>query len=655
MTRSRLIVVALALLSLALAAPAGPLAAQGVAGTPIQVTKLASTGRFNAVGEGINSAGRSGIRRRIHGQPRSNILAPSAQLADAPVNRALSGRTDTPPPPPALGPPVVPALPIVGANPGLTNSFQGINALDRASVNSGFVSEPPDQGLCVGNGFVLETINGAMQVRNQAGTPLSGVTDLNTFYGFPLEVALPSFTFGPFLTDPTCYYDPDTQRWFHLILTLETNPVSGGFTGRNFLDLAVSATNSPLGTWNIYRIPAHNNGADGTPNHACSLGFCLGDFPHIGADRYGFYITTNEYSFFGPEFTTAQMYAISKRALATGAAGVNVFLFDRLTAVGKPGFTIRPAQAPSAQYAAVMNGTQFFLSSTAAEEAGNATGFDRKLILWAMTNTRSLEVGTPALRLANQAVETQVYGTPPPAQQKAGPAPMLECLNDATTVTPFGTGCWTNLLSLEPPHNQTIQSLDSIDTRVQQVAYSAGLLWGALGTVVNVGGELRSGIAYFIIQPSFSGTVLVGRPVRQGYVAVAGNNVLIPATAVLPSGKGLIAFTLTGPNHFPSAAYAPLSLAGVTEVHVAAAGAGPQDGFAGYNLGTGPGRPRWGDYGGVAVDGNDIWFASEYIAQTCTLAQYLAAPLGQCGGTRDAFGNWSTRVSRWTPAGIADR
>jgi hypothetical protein len=33
-------------------------------------------------------------------------------------------------------------------------------------------------------------------------------------------------------------------------------------------------------------------------------------------DANGFFLTTNEYSFFGPEFNSAQIYAFSKRALA---------------------------------------------------------------------------------------------------------------------------------------------------------------------------------------------------------------------------------------------------------------------------------------------------------------------------------------------------
>jgi len=82
-------------------------------------------------------------------------------------------------------------------------------------------------------------------------------------------------------------------------------------------------------------------------------------------------------------------------------------------------------------------------------------------------------------------------------------------------------------------------------------------------------------------------------------------------------------------------------------VHIAAAGVGPWDGFTGYpSFGSGP---RWGDYGAAVADGNSIWLASEYIAQTCTFAQYLATPLGQCGGTRGSLGNWSTRITQLVP------
>ena len=70
-----------------------------------------------------------------------------------------------------------------------------------------------------------------------------------------------------------------------------------------------------------------DDGTSGTPIHPnCP---CIGDYPHIGADAHGFYVTTNEYPFFAPgEFNGAQIYAFDKRALARGAPDVYVTQFD---------------------------------------------------------------------------------------------------------------------------------------------------------------------------------------------------------------------------------------------------------------------------------------------------------------------------------------
>ena len=61
-------------------------------------------------------------------------------------------------------------------------------------------------------------------------------------------------------------------------------------------------------------------------------------------------------------------------------------------------------------------------------------------------------------------------------------------------------------------------------------------------------------------------------------------------------------------------------------------------------------RTRWGDYGVAVTDGNNIWIASEYIAQTCDLDTYLSGgPIGSCGGTRTSLANWATLISKVTP------
>ena len=178
---------------------------------------------------------------------------------------------------------------------------------------------------------------------------------------------------------------------------------------------------------------------------------------------------------------------------------------------------------------------------------------------------------------------------------------------------------------------------------MQQVTYAGGELWGALDTAVNVGGQDRAGIAFYVINPNSRKLFL------QGQAGIANTDLTYPAVGVTQSGRGVIAFTLTGDHDYPSAAFSGLDAkAGMGNVQVAAPGAGSWDGFTSYVI-FGSGRPRWGDYGAAAVDGSNIWVASEYVAQTCTYSEYLVVPRGQCSGTRGALSNWSTHISKVTP------
>ncbi|MDQ6923679.1 MAG: hypothetical protein M3Z74_05855, partial [Pseudomonadota bacterium] len=132
--------------------------------------------------------------------------------------------------------------------------------------------------------------------------------DLNSFYGYAPAINRRTGVRGPFITDPTCLYDAATQRFFVVVLTLETRP-NGSLTFVNHLDIAVSQTSNPTGHWNIYR---HDVTNDGTNAGGVNAGPYLGDYPHIGADAYGFYITTNAYPWLHNGFGGAQIYAFSK-------------------------------------------------------------------------------------------------------------------------------------------------------------------------------------------------------------------------------------------------------------------------------------------------------------------------------------------------------
>jgi hypothetical protein len=182
---------------------------------------------------------------------------------------------------------------------------------------------------------------------------------------------------------------------------------------------------------------------------------------------------------------------------------------------------------------------------------------------------------------------------------------------------------------------------------MQQVVFANGKLWGALDTALTLNGVNKAGIEWFIVKPSAGGT---GKVALQGYLGLANNNLTYPAIGVTASGRGVMAFTVVGADYYPSAGYASIDAkVGVGDVHIAKAGLGPDDGFTSYKFYVGdPPRTRWGDYGGAVADGNTMWIASEYIGQTCTLAQYESPPFGSCGGTRTTLGNWDTRISELT-------
>jgi len=558
---------------------------------------------------------------------------------------------------------------VAGSNPKLALSFDGLNHFDQRTANGGnqWSLEPPDQGLCVGNGYVVETVNSVIQVWDTDGNPLTGAGDLNTFFGYPAAINRTTFEFGPDVIDPQCYYDPDYNRFIVDVTTLYHVGTTGDYSGKNSIDVAVSNTGDPTGTWTVYHVPAQNDGTDGTPDHGCTLdgvnpGPCFQDYPHIGGDAYGVYITTNEYDLFGPSYNAAQIFAFSKAQLAAHPATIDVTLVENLNVDGSPGFTVWPAISPDGQYATDKHGhgVEYFLSTIAGDgsETGNPTGTARRLGLWALTNTQSLDSASPALGITSRLINSQTYVFPPTADQKPGDIPLGECLNDTSDLFGPGLGCWWIFLDPPPDWQPEVESQpDSLDSRMQQTWYVNGMLWGASGTAVRVGGELKAGVAWFAVEPKINGADKVeGKVKKQGYLALANNNLTMPAIAMGANGKGAIAFTVLGEDYYPSAGYVTINSNGsVGPIHIAAEGVGPDDGFTSYKAFVGdPPRTRWGDYGAAVTDGNNIWLASEYIAQTCDFNEYFYEDLFgptwlTCGGTRTSLANWATRISKLSP------
>lgn len=570
-------------------------------------------------------------------------------------------------------------------------TFEGLNHRDNRLANGGnqFSSEPPDQALCVGPEHVLESVNTVLRAYTKDGAPAGPVVSLNELFGYAPAIDRATGTFGAFITDPVCHFDAETGRYFLVVLTLDQDPVTGGFTGKDRLDIAVTATSDPTGTWFRYKLPVQNDGTEGTPNHHCDAGpgdpdqtspsGCIGDYPHIGADANGFFITTNEYSFFGDgsnggaAYTGSQIYVASKRALAAGGTTPQIVSFENPMLGRFRSFTVIPSIAAPGENLQANNGTELLMSSTLGDgsETGNTAPSENRIGVWAITNTASLDSGTPNLSLSNKLIVADRYSLPPKATQKDGPTPLRDCLNDRTDFFGPGLGCWALFLDAAPAALEPLNVLDSSDTRMGQVTYSHGQLWGALGTAVRVGdrghrwgaatavsidsndgkgneGSVRAGVLWMNVDVRVTRGRLFAHTNDTGYLGNADNDLIYPAIGLTASGKTVLGMTVTGSDHFPSAGYAVLSDSGQESptVKIISEGVGPHDGFTGYESLAGPAASaRWGDYGATAVDGDTLWVANESIEQSCALDQYLTDPIGSCNATRTALANWSTRVS----------
>lgn len=532
--------------------------------------------------------------------------------------------------------PTVTPTPIVSnSTPNQLKAWEGLNEYDNG-VYAGFSLEPPDQGLCAGNGHVLELINDVVQVYSASGTPEHAPVYLNDFFQEPAY---------QFTTDPSCVYDAGINRFFATQLTLEVDPNSGNLTGNDWLDIAVSKTGNPLGGYNYYRIYVTDDGSNGTPSHSgCP---CIGDYPHLGTDRNGLYLTTNEYPFssaggeFGNNFNGAQLYALSKHALATGQSNPQVFDFQNLRVPSSNGptyvgFTLWPAQSAGKAYDHRFGGTINFLSSFAAEEArpDNFTGNASMLGYWRLSHTHSLRTSSPSLVLRERTLSSESYGIPPMSGQKAGPTPLKDCLN---------VGCRG---FSDPYAPEEEGAFDSSDTRMLTAGYANGVVYGALDTAMNVTGNIQAGFAWFQVD-------VAQRPVQlgsQGYVGATRENVTYPAIATDPSGNGYVGVTVAGDSYYPSAAYMTWSNGAGPNLFVSGLGKAPEDGFCEYlyfNCAGTPTpqiRPRWGDYGYAAWDGTQFFVANEWIAHSCNFTTFDSDTT--CGGTRTFYGNFSTHIAR---------
>ena len=544
------------------------------------------TGSFKGAGAAADGKGPDTPRQETDRNFRNITLPRAASAPTSPAN-----------------PPNGTIVPTITGNLG----FVGLNHFDQRTAGTGaytntqFSLEPPDQAFCVGNGFAVESVNTAIRVFSAStGAPLTPVMALNQFFNLKPEFNRVSGRRGDFTSDPKCLYDSQTNRFFLTVLQADVNPETGDFTGPSSVLIAVTKTGDPTGTWSFYKINTTNDGTGGTPkNPNCP---CLGDQPLIGLNEDGFFISTNEFPQFVRGFNGTQLYALSKTLLANSTGMLPKVAHINVGNIPAPDggiwYTLQPAVAPPNAPTPAIRHAEFFLSALDFDGT-----LDNRIATWSLTKTDVLATSNPsAIRLTFTLLGTETYGQPPNARQPTGPG------------------------NFQP------QMISTNDDRMNQVVFAAGKLYGGVNTILGTGVTTRAGIAYFVVTPSVKEQQVSAVLSGQGYVSAENRDVYYPSIGVNNSGKGLIGYSLSGPDNFPSAAYSLVDSTGFQgPITISKAGVGPEDGFTGA---SGAHVSRWGDYSASFADelGN-VWFATECIPTT----------------KRTVLANWGTYITRVTP------
>jgi len=148
----------------------------------------------------------------------------------------------------------------------------GLSFTAASYSDSGFI--PPDTMGAVGPDYIVELINGRYNVYDKSSGSLLDTKPLNGFW-----TAAGATPGGAFAFDPRVLYDPSAGRWY-----ASSADNRGGPT--NSLLFAVSKSANPLDGWNGFKIDSDSHGA------------LWADFPQLGYNRDGVYLSANMWSSF---------------------------------------------------------------------------------------------------------------------------------------------------------------------------------------------------------------------------------------------------------------------------------------------------------------------------------------------------------------------
>ncbi|MGB6456879.1 MAG: hypothetical protein WBH47_20625, partial [Streptosporangiaceae bacterium] len=606
----------------------------------------------------------------------------------APRSPILSRPGPDPAPPTVSCQPLGPGCDRISQFSGGAVGVKGLNAVDSATQSTntnGLDIEPADQGLCAGNGYVVESNNiGEILVFNTKLQRQSPVIPLDTVMGLTKL----GWSSGG---DISCTYDyANGGHWFITEIVSASPESANGPFGGCFADvanacyegIAVTTGNSPFGPYNVYYSHADYNPAE--PGYP----YLLNDFAKISTSRDAFLMFYDEFPLVTPGvggggFNGAQELAFNKNAMERGEpvklsngkpnpaftmAIENMGLLptpngtctsdDEFHAPGITcWFSVIPAQPPDpSQYDNSHGGSAFMLESLDFYGSG-----DNRIAVFDWTGLGNLNspncASCAGIRFGGQLFSgvNDYYDIGGLAPQKAGPIPLGdECGAALLSVSPS--------MGVPPPASCPESGIATNGDNFTQASQAGGQLFGAISTEIDqtytseATPELHQGAAYWVIGTTSFDLFGVFTLTSQGYVSPAHEDLEFPAMAAegYPwqdggNGGAIMTFTLSGNGgptgadnggFYPSTAFGRVSpyfgngLLG-SVANIADLGQSPQDGFTeyqGYPLGT---RARWGDYSAATFlpwSGGRIYFATNYIQSPNCTGSAFTLTLGTCGG-----------------------
>ncbi len=470
-------------------------------------------------------------------------MKPSRLAGMAWISLALTGSAATP------------ALAQSGASIGLNFAASIYRPDGEASTNSRY--EPPDTNGAVGPNHIVEMINDHYSVfRKSDGMRLNPASDRDV--EFWNQAGIPIVD-PPGLSDPRVIFDKSSQRWFAVEITYPFD--AEGSAIPNDVLIAVSKTSDPTQGWRGYRIAGTDPGTNPDPAGGAT-GFFV-DYPLLGVNAKGVYVTTNNYKFNASigdfSIDSVNMYMVNRADLISGKAP-RVGRFSGLD-YNRYGYTQQPVTELGTSA-----GDELLLSTPLQEPADH-------LILTTLTADGPADV---------RSVAVPAYSSP---SQFAG------------GLQPDGT-----------------QSLETLDARFSGSVYRVNNDIWAVHSVDALYGETnhRTAIRWYRIDAN------TGTLADAGTLSDADHDYIMPSIAANNAGSVVLGFSRTGLDEFPSAYAAvggtakgkttfgsPVLLkAGVDLYH--------------YIPGV-PDYDRWGDYSAVRPDPNDpntFWTFQEWAAQS---------------------------------------